>query len=114
MSDRAYSGSLIAPLVSPCWPPDASDSFRNMWTWRYSSGECQIVTVVVIGFLGHEHAFLVCLSGPLMTDFSTTAYKAAEEEIMKVIHEWESVRLYTQAVGDYRSEEHTSELSHVD
>ena len=36
-----------------------------------------------------------------MTDFSTTVYKAAEEEILKVIHEWEYVHLYTQAVGNY-------------
>ena len=100
-SDRAYSGSLIAPLVSPCWLPDASGSFRNVRTWRYRSGECRVVSGVVIGSLGDEHAFLVCPPDPQMADFSTTAYKAAEEEIMRVIHEWESVRLYTQAVGDY-------------
>ena len=101
MLDRAYSGSLIALIVSPCRPPDTSDSFQNVWTWHYSSGEYQVVSVVVIGSLGHKHAFLVCLPGPLMTDFSTTVYKAAEEEILKVIHEWESVCLYTQAIGNY-------------
>ena len=36
-----------------------------------------------------------------MAGFSNTAYVAAESAMVLVIHDWETVPLYTQAVGNY-------------
>ena len=45
--------------------------------------------------------FLSSLVAFLMAGFSNTAYVAAESAMVLVIHDWETVPLYTQAVGDY-------------
>ena len=36
-----------------------------------------------------------------MAGFSNTTYVAAENAMVSVIHNWETVPLYTQAVGNY-------------
>ena len=36
-----------------------------------------------------------------MAGFSNTASVAAENVMISVIHDWESIPLYTQVVGDY-------------
>ena len=36
-----------------------------------------------------------------MAGYSNTVYVAAESAIVLVIHNWETIPLYTQAIGDY-------------